>query len=88
MHTRQDIADELARYVREHFDIEDGDPDFGPDVHLYDYGYVDSFGAEELLAHVEKTYGVTIDEATMLRHPLNTLHEIADFVIASRSEAG
>lgn len=88
MPNRDEITEDLSRYVRDHFDVEESDPDFGPDVHLYDYGYVDSFGAEEMLAHVEKTYGVTIDESTMLRHPLNTIHEIADFVTASRDEAG
>ena len=87
MHNRKQIVDDLSIYVREHFDIEDSDPDFGPDVHLYDYGYVDSFGAEELLAHVEKAYGVTIDEGTMLRHPLNTLGEIAEFVATSAGGA-
>jgi acyl carrier protein len=88
MTNRQQIADDLGGYIRAHFDIQDDDPDFGPDVHLYDYGYVDSFGAEELLAHVEKTYGVTIDESTIMRHPLNTIREIADFVAASKGEVG
>ena len=80
----QQIIEDLSTYVKQHFEVEDGDEDFGPDVHLYDYGYVDSFGAEELLTHVEKQYGVIVDESTMLKHPLNTIREIADFVAAGK----
>ena len=72
---------EIDSFVRKTFNVAADDPDFGPDVHLFDYGYLDSFGAQQLIEHIEATYSIQIKDDDLVRYPLNTLNEISRFVI-------
>ena len=74
------IMIELQEYIRRQFKVTENDPDFTYDVHLFDYGYIDSFGAVDLIAFVEKTFQVKIKESDLIAYPLNTIREIASFV--------
>jgi acyl carrier protein len=74
----------LETFVRGRFDIAPEDPDFGSDVHLFDYGYVDSFGAQEIIAFIEATYQIKITDDDLVKYPLNTLNEISRFVVQRR----
>ena len=74
------IATKLRAFIREKFRIPDNDPDFNDDVHLFDYGYVDSFGAVDLTTFVESAFAVKITESDLVAFPLNTVREIATFV--------
>lgn len=75
------IAEELDAFIRSHYGIADDDTDFGPDVHLFDYGYVDSFGAVELTTFVESNFGIEISNTDLVVHPLNSIREISQFVV-------
>ncbi len=76
-----------ARLSGQRFKVPEGDPDFNDDVHLFDYGYVDSFGAVELTTFVEKEFGTKITERDLVAFPLNTVREIATFVSNRKSGA-
>lgn len=76
----QDIAKQIRDFLIDRFDIPEGDADFNDDVHLFDYGYVDSFGAVELTEFVEKTFSIEVKDADFIVHPLNTVTEISTFV--------
>lgn len=69
----------IRNFIRTRFKVPDNDADFTDDVHLFDFGYVDSFGAVELTSFVEKEFGIKISESDMVVHPLNTVNEIAGF---------
>ena len=75
----ESIAHKIRHFVRKQFNVPDSDTDFNDDVHLFDYGYVDSFGAVTLTSFVETTFGVKISQTDMIAHPLNTIREIATF---------
>jgi acyl carrier protein len=75
------VLPRIAAFVRSRFDIAADDPDFGNDVHLFDYGYLDSFGAQALIEHLESTYQITISDNDLVKYPLNTLSEISRFVV-------
>jgi D-alanine--poly(phosphoribitol) ligase subunit 2 len=72
---------QLRAYIRERFKVPENDPDFNDEIHLFDYGYVDSFGAVELIHFVEKTFSVKISQNDLIAYPLNTVSEISSFVI-------
>jgi D-alanine--poly(phosphoribitol) ligase subunit 2 len=76
----QDITKTLRNYIVEHYAISNGDADFTDDVHLFDYGYIDSFGAVDLVNFVQQTFGITVSQADMIAYPMNTINEIAAFV--------
>ena len=75
------ILTQLDGFVRSTFGVAADDPDFGPEVHLFDYGYLDSFGAQKLITHIESTYKIKISDDDLVKFPLNTLTEISRFVV-------
>ena len=58
------------------------------DVHgdglLFDRGYLDSFSYVELLAAIEETYGVRIEDSELAGH-LTTIEAIADHILRKQA---
>jgi len=84
--TPDEILGRLEAFVRAKFEVEDDDPDFDENVHLFDYGYVDSFGAVAVTTFVKEQFGVEIRDQDLVVHSLNTLREITTFVANRRKE--
>ena len=78
--TIDQIKNELRSFIKEKFEVPDTDSDFSDDVHLFDYGYVDSFGAVELTSFVKTHFGVEITDSDLVANPLNSINEISTFV--------
>ena len=76
----QELLEELEAHIKNRYEIEEDDDEFTPDVHLFDYGYIDSIGATALIAHIEKTYGIQVTNQDLMLYPLNTVREIAQFI--------
>jgi D-alanine--poly(phosphoribitol) ligase subunit 2 len=74
------ITKTLRQYIVERYKVPAGDADFTDDVHLFDYGYVDSFGAVDLVSFVQQTFGITVSQGDMIAYSMNTINEIAVFV--------
>ena len=75
----EEITGSLRAYIVEHYAIPTGDADFSDDVHLFDYGYIDSFGAVDLVSFVQKAFGITVSQSDIIAYPMNTINEIAAF---------
>jgi|ERR1051326_4734977 D-alanine--poly(phosphoribitol) ligase subunit 2 len=75
------IKVELRAYIRDRYRVAEEDPDFTDDVHLYDYGYVDSFGAADLHMFVETRFSIKVGQSDLITFPLNTISQLADFTI-------
>ena len=78
--TLDEVIAALRTFVKETFTISDEDKAFTDDVHLFDYGYVDSFGAVKIINFVKTRFGVTIADQDLVIFPLNTIREIATLV--------
>ncbi len=76
----EQVMAELRTFIRTQFKVSESDRDFNDDVHLFDYGYVDSFGAVTVITFVKDRFGVTISDQDLVVHPLNTVREIATLV--------
>ena len=74
------IKDELRSFIMENFDIEADDPDFTDDVHLFDYGFVDSLGATQIILFLEDTFHVEITQRDITLYAMNTINEISEVV--------
>ncbi|MHC4471801.1 MAG: acyl carrier protein [Planctomycetota bacterium] len=80
-----DISNELRDFIRTNYEIGEDDDEFTDDVHLFDYGYIDSFGAVELTSFVEKQFGVEVTDTDLITQPLNTVNEITVFIQKRKS---
>jgi methoxymalonate biosynthesis acyl carrier protein len=76
----EDIIQHLEQHIRERYEIDSDDDDYGVDVHLFDYGFIDSMGATALIAHIESKYGIQVTNQDIMLYPLNTIREIASFI--------
>ncbi len=79
------VSSAIEKFIRSKFDVQPSDPDFTLDTHLFDYGYIDSFGAQVLIEHIEATYGIKVADDDLIKFPLNTVNEISGFVIDRQS---
>lgn len=75
------IKDELRNYIIENFDVEADDPDFSDDVHLFDYGFLDSLNATQTVLFLEDTFNIEITQRDITLYPMNTIDEIASVVL-------
>lgn len=75
----EEIKNTLSKFIRDKFEIGD-DPDFTNDVHMFNEGFVDSFGAVEIIHFVEETYNIKITQRDIMLFPMNTVEEIAAVV--------
>ncbi|MEG1633448.1 MAG: acyl carrier protein [Oscillospiraceae bacterium] len=73
--TEQAIFD----FINKQFEI-DGDPDFTPEVNIFDYGFADSMGGMEIIAYVEEHWGIEITQSDLTLYPMNSVREIAAVV--------
>lgn len=71
------IAQTVERFVRTHFRVLDTDPGFHRDAHLYEGGFVDSAGVVELIAFVESTFDVTLEDEDMFSDEFTTINGIS-----------
>jgi D-alanine--poly(phosphoribitol) ligase subunit 2 len=74
------VMDKLRTFIRSEFKVPASDAEFTDDVHLFDYGYVDSFGAVTLIAFIDERFSVKISDQDLIVHPLNTIREISTLV--------
>ncbi len=78
--TMEEIIAALDAFVRGHFEIEADDEDYSTDVNLFDFGYVDSMGATEIILFAEERFGIHITQKDVTLYPMNSVREIAGVI--------
>jgi D-alanine--poly(phosphoribitol) ligase subunit 2 len=79
------VLDELEQHIRTRYEIEEDDSDYTVDVHLFDYGFIDSIGATALIAHIESKYDIRVTNQDLMLHSMNTVREIATFIDSKKA---
>lgn len=75
-----EIRNRLTTQVKQMAKVDEDDDDFTLDVHLFDYGYLDSFGATELISYIEEQFHIEITQKDLMLTSLNTINEISAFI--------
>lgn len=78
--TPETAATTIETFVREIACVTPDDPTFDRAVDLYDNGYVDSLALVALLAFVEGTFGVRLNEEDLFDDEFTTIDGIARIV--------
>ena len=77
--TLEAIKENLFNYILERYDLE-GDPDYTTDANLFDFVFLASIGATEVILWLEETYNIEISQKHIILYPMDTIDEIADVV--------
>ena len=77
---QDDIAAKIRGFVESRQRVAPDDPRFTLDVHLFDAGYVDSIGMVELVAFVEETFAIELDEDQLFSEEFTSIRGIAGIV--------
>jgi acyl carrier protein len=81
------MRNEIREYLMEHRASE-GACEFSDDDSLLELSVIDSLVMVDLIAHLEKTYNITIDEDDMVPENFDSLAAIADYVARKQAESG
>jgi acyl carrier protein len=82
MATSQDeIASAIEWFIRKQFRIVDAQPSLR-DAHLYESGLVDSAGVVELIAFLESTFQIRLDDDQVFSDEFTSINGIAAIVDA------
>jgi acyl carrier protein len=84
--TASGVADELERFIRAHFAIDD-DELFSRDVNLWEEGIVDSTGVVEVLAHIEATWQLQVPDELLFDPDFVTISGMARLLSELEIEA-
>jgi len=76
----KNVKDALREFIIRYADIPADDPDFTDDVNLFDFGFVDSLGATEIVLFIEEHFHITITQEDITLYPMNSIDEIAEVV--------
>lgn len=78
--SREEIRSEIRNFVQRRFAIPEDDPDFSEEIDLFNYGYIDSIGAVELITFVQREFKIEVAAADWAFVSLNSINAIASFV--------
>ena len=80
----EQIKEKMYTHIMEKYGL-DGEPDYTADVNLFDYGFLDSMGATEVIMWLEETYNIEISQKDIILYPMDTIEEIAEVVFGKVS---
>jgi acyl carrier protein len=73
------VREEIRRFVVQNF-LFGQDQDLGDSTSFLDNGIVDSTGVLELVAHLEETYGIKVNDDELVPDNLDCIDAIAAYV--------
>jgi acyl carrier protein len=78
-----DLSTSLRQFIRENF-LFGADDSFSDDASLVEHGIVDSTGVLELIAHIESTYDLQIDDEELVPENLDSIDNLTRFISEKR----
>ncbi|MFX0203049.1 MAG: acyl carrier protein [Candidatus Hodarchaeota archaeon] len=78
--TAQHIEFQVRDFIFQQFLFDADNGDLQNDVSFLETGIVDSTGVLELLAFLEKTYGITIEDEELVPSNLDSVNNVVSFV--------
>ena len=81
-----DLSDSLRQFIKENF-LFGADDSFSNGESLLEKGFVDSTGVLELIAHLESTYDVSIEDNELVPENLDSIDNLSRFITGKCEEA-
>ncbi|HVX94002.1 MAG TPA: acyl carrier protein [Polyangia bacterium] len=77
---QEETESTVEEFIRTRFRVRSDDEFFTRDVNLWDAGYVDSAGAVEMIAYLERTFAVTLPEEVLFDPDFTHIRGIARLI--------
>ena len=74
-----DLVNPVKDFIIENFLFGESD-DFAEDTSFLDSGIIDSTGILELVAFLEETYGITVEDDELVPENFNSLSDVSRFL--------
>lgn len=71
---------ELRQYIVDNFLFGQADAGFTDDASLLEKGLIDSTGVLEIVAHLEQTYGVSVEDEELVPQNFDSVDNLAAYV--------
>jgi acyl carrier protein len=84
--SQAEIAGVIEQFIRKQFRIHERDRSLR-DLHLFESGFVDSAGVVELIAFLESTFTIRLDDDQVFSDDFTTINGIAAIVAALSARA-
>ena len=81
-----DVHARVKQFIVENFYVSDP-AELTEDTSLITGGYVDSTGMLEMIAFLEREFGIRVKDQEMVPENLETIGQIAEFVARKKAEA-
>lgn len=76
----REIAKQIQGYIARNLLFSDGEFDLGDDVSFLEEGIIDSLGVLELVAFIEKQFGVGVADAELIPDNFDSVNSLTSFV--------
>ena len=74
-----ELKEDIRKFILENF-IVDGDGDLGNEDSLLEKGIIDSTGVLELVAFIEETYHIKVQDEELVPDNLDSINNISNFI--------
>ena len=78
------VLKEIREYVVENFLLGDEEDEFSDSESFLESGLIDSTGILEVIAFLEETYEIAIDDEEMIPENLDSVDRVARFVVSKK----
>ncbi len=77
---KQDIKQQIVDFITNNFLFDDTQTSIGEKDSLLETGVIDSTGVLELIAFIEETYGIQVEDEEIIPENLDTILDITYFI--------
>jgi methoxymalonate biosynthesis acyl carrier protein len=81
--TREAITEGIEQFIRTEYLVSGTDPAFTREVHLFEFGFVDSVGFVELLEFIRARYGVELAGEQVFDEKVSSINGLSEVVWSS-----
>jgi len=78
------VLKEIREYVVENFLLGDEEDEFSDSESFLESGLIDSTGILEVIAFLEETYEIAVDDEEMIPENLDSVERVARFVLSKK----
>jgi acyl carrier protein len=74
-----ELTEQIRNFILENF-IVDGDGNLGNEISLLEQGIIDSTGVLELVAFIEETFNIKVQDEELIPENLDSINNISNFI--------